>query len=269
MYNHINHNQEGGPLKHESKDRKALRRTLSNEVPKHVGTYFEELACTLFYGTADCPSGDADFANWSLDAGFEVKASDNNHHFRLPIAQLENHLESGRGFPFNNYAYCLFKYANRERRSVCLDGSRKSLLSKCKTPEQIRLVLAQNPVTLHILDISIMEAMLRKFGPSPNPRELGGEEVLEIHHRTLQKLTPRGGDKTESVAFLDQLGFPPGSFHIGTMPAIIPFRDGLLHMALQVLITRVLPSKFARQVDKVIVPVSRCTFIELAHAANS
>ncbi len=234
-----------------SRQRKYIfTRTLSRGVPGHVGSFFEDLARQLIPGAEDCEPDVADFAHWKLDAGFEVKASDNNHQFEIPAWQLRKHIAASGGFPFGEYAYCLFKYRNREARAI--NGKRRSLLSKCKTREEIRFVLAQGPITLHIFDISILEAMLNTFGSVSSTKE-NGDPVLEVRHGVL----PTGAT---AGSFLHDIGIPTKVMKVETHECMLPFRDGVLTYNLFVSIVQILPKKLGRKVSNIILPLVRPSY---------
>jgi hypothetical protein len=121
------------------------RKTRQRNTPKTVGTFFEKIALTLFDGTRGHDS-EGDLVIWHVPLGMEIKASDNNHTFRIPIDQLEKYYALAQGFPFEYFLYGLFCYRNRAKRG----RKRKTLLQGCRHEEHAYEILSGNIDTLYL-----------------------------------------------------------------------------------------------------------------------
>ena len=77
-----------------------------------VGDFFEDLFGAMFPKVERAPADEGDFHLWDIGAGVEVKSSDNNHEFRLPLHQIKDYQRFSGGFPFDKFFFFLFCYHN-------------------------------------------------------------------------------------------------------------------------------------------------------------
>src|SRR3989338_3420170 len=140
-----------------------MTKKVSSKTPL-IGKFFERRIATLL-GLSDWQSedvrGDLRLNGRPLIV-VEVKASDNNHHFRISFPQLKRYLEVER-FPLNGCIYCLIGYRNRQGKATS-SGKRKSLLAKCKTLQDIEIFLAKNMDSIYLLDVCLLEAISIQHG---------------------------------------------------------------------------------------------------------
>jgi hypothetical protein len=213
------------------------------DVAKNVGRFFEDLAKKMLNGS-ECPSDEADMANWKGDVGVECKASDNIHPFRIEVTQLWRHVESWNlGFPFRHYAYCLFKY-ERERKPK--NGKRKSLHKMCRNRERLRLFLAQRDITAHILDIEVVKALHERLGSAIGAFPGGpASYALTLPHAYLARFG-------EDDSVFAELKLDPREWEIVKTPLVVPFEDGLLVWRVSANITRVFRKERSKVIGRIL-----------------
>ncbi len=209
-----------------------------------VGGFFEELACKILNGER-CQPEQGDFVHWE-PPGFiaEVKASDNNHSFRISKTQfLEQKKEIG--WIFENHLYVLCKYNNRQGRKK--GRPRKSILHRFRDADSIRTYLAHNTVRMHILDRSIVLALEKRFYPQGVlPLGLDGEESIEINHRMLENFS----NPKKTSEWIKHLGLQKIS--IVSFCLSVPHVYGLIQTHTRVTVTTVLPYNVWKHVDSVL-----------------
>lgn len=185
------------------KARSLWQRTRRRNTPKRVGDFFEGIALQLLKGERG-NNGEGDIVNWRGETGIEVKASDNNHAFRLPIEQLEHHRHVSQGFPLSSFYYALFCYRNRAGR-----GRRRSLLAGCREDSAFLAMLAQGVDTLYLVDVGLLVACVKAFGTKCGCLPCNPDQhVLTLDRRLLQSI------RTRSI--FSQLSLSGDSWHVST-----------------------------------------------------
>lgn len=165
--------------------RKARKRT------PFVGRFFETLAARIIHARP-VRQGDEDLAVPKVGLGFEVKAGDNNRLLRIPVDQLERHIELSGGFPnpYERFLYCLFCYQNRQKLSVSRKNgqkTRRSHLSQCKSEFDIYSVLAEYVDSLYVLDSEFLVAIGKRCGHSTGSLPCSCEQqTINLDRKTLQ-----------------------------------------------------------------------------------
>lgn len=227
--------------------RTKLEITRKRGTPNVVGGFFEELGYKLFAGE-DCHASWCDFANWKHGIGFEVKSSDNQHPFRIPVAQLEDHDGNVETGLLKENVYILCKYNNKQKgtRKQC----RRSILHRLRSKDEIWDFLSRSKIEMHLLDIEVIKAFCKKFYAQ---REfslgLDGGEAIEMYHKTLRRLKERD--------YLRELGLDPLMFEIKMFELYTPIKVGLLKCIVRTSVTSVLSRGLAKKIDKVLFPLAQ------------
>jgi hypothetical protein len=212
-----------------------------------VGGFFEELGCKLFAGE-DCHASWCDFANWKHGIGFEVKSSDNQHPFRIPVLQLEDHDGNVEVGLLKENVYLLCKYNNKQKGTR--KERRRSILHRLRSKDEIWDFLARNKIEMHVLDIAVIKAFRKKFYAQ---RELSlgldGGEAIEMYHKTLRRLKDR--------EYLRELELAPHSFEIKMFELYTPIKIGLLKCIVHTSVTSILSRSLAKKIDKVLFPLAQ------------
>lgn len=148
-----------------------------------VGEFYEHLTIHILGGNLNFVRNDAGgdilHEDWGLI--LEVKASDNNHSFRIYEEQLNRHLEN---FPYS-CAYCLWGYTNSLRKN---NRVRISPTSKIWHRSVLFDYLAEHTKILYVVDASVLDTIRNSGGTILIPR--GGElcPVVKINRTILKKL---------------------------------------------------------------------------------
>lgn len=132
----------------------------------HVGEFFQELITVLINGEQVTDDTLGDVVNWRFGLGIEVKASDNNHPFRISLRQHKRYVGS-RNFPHSRFAYGLCAYRNRERIRAAKrkrNGKRRlpakrSLLGRIMSRGAQFEHLAENVTDVFLFDLEVMTAL--------------------------------------------------------------------------------------------------------------
>lgn len=181
------------------------RRTRQHDTPGRVGRFFEGVAHRIFGGEPS-NNGEGDIVDWKLGFGMEVKASDNNHSFRLPVDQIKHHGTLLGGFPLQWFLYGLFCYRNRTKRGY----PRRSLLKCCQDEIATGQFLAQNVDALYILELPVIEALWKMYGsvfmrlPCQD-----GREVVQVQRTQLQTFL-----EADQRSLFEQMGLAPSQWII-------------------------------------------------------
>lgn len=116
-----------------------------------VGSFFEDVTGAMLMAEK-APADEGDFHVWENGFGVEVKASDANHEWRLPLHQLESYRRISGGFPLDGFFFFLFCYQNPYLK---VNGSgRITSLSQFDDELDVRKFIASNLDTLYVLDIA-------------------------------------------------------------------------------------------------------------------
>jgi len=151
-----------------------------------VGRYFEGLARSLVGGEI-APHDEGDLYLWQDGIGIEVKGSDTNHSFRLPLKQIDRFRSLAGGFPFDHFLYFLFSYRNKPIRTKNSNGA--TLLANNRKPEEIRAFLSAHIENLFMLDIGLVEALFNICSVSDKDIPLHrGDKSLNVRATLLDRL---------------------------------------------------------------------------------
>lgn len=191
--------------------------------PPAVGKFFQEYVVSLL-GLRESKfvscDGELDL-NKETVAVVEIKASDNNHHFRISLPQLEKNLELAE-FPYNGSIYCLIGYANRSGKPA-KSGTRRSLLYKCKNQVDLELFLSEHMNALFVMDAVLIGAFAKKRGTVKGALPCQPDlETVTISRRWLTAVL------AHPKRALRSLGLKPDSWHVSQSTMGIEFRAGLL-----------------------------------------
>lgn len=179
-----------------------------------VGRFFEDLTRAVLV-CERAPVEEGDFHIWDQGLGIEVKASDINHEFRLPLHQINSFRTMSSGFPFNDFLFFLFCYENPVVKNN--DQNRVTSLSRHSEKVPIRNFLAQNLSTLFILDMTVIDSLFSFCRISDKSIPLHrGVKSLNIRPAYLKRLVD-GGWKAlisnhgtiETRSFVCKLKFNP------------------------------------------------------------
>lgn len=179
-----------------------------------VGSFFEDITEAML--TAErAPVDEGDFHIWPHGVGVEVKASDANHEWRLPLHQLESYRRISGGFPLDGFFFFLFCYQNPYLK---VNGSgRITSLSQFDDVLDVRKFVASNLDTLYVVDIAVIQQLFSICKVSDKSIPLHpGVQSLNVRP-TLLRLLADGGWKSlaakvrrlEKRSFSSEFGFIP------------------------------------------------------------
>ena len=161
-----------------------------------VGNFFEDITGAML--TAErAPVDEGDFHIWPQGIGVEVKGSDANHEWRLPLHQLETYERISGGFPLDRFFFFLFCYQNPYLK---VNGSgRITSLSQFDDVLDVRRFIASNLNTLYVIDIATVWHMFSLCRVSDKSIPLHpGVQSLNIRPSHLRLLAD-GGWKSMSI----------------------------------------------------------------------
>lgn len=158
-----------------------------------VGYFFEDIFKEMV-GAERAPADEGDFHNWEEGIGVEVKASDTNHEWRLPLHQLETYQRISGGFPLDSFFFFLFCYKNPYLKNG--GSGRITSLSQFDDVLDVRKFVASNLDTLYVVDIAVIQQLFSicRVSDKSIPLHLG---VQSLNVRpTLMRLLADGGWKS-------------------------------------------------------------------------
>lgn len=171
-----------------------------------VGSFFEDVTEEMVRAER-APVEEGDFHIWENGTGIEVKASDANHEWRLPLHQLESYRRMSNGFPMDSFFFFLFCYKNPYIRN----GSSRRITSLSRFDDEIEIknFIVANLDTLYVVDISVIQHLFPICRVSDKSIPLHpGVQSLNIRP-TLMRLLADGGWKSMAgkVRGLEQRSF--------------------------------------------------------------
>lgn len=179
-----------------------------------VGSFFEDITGEMIRAER-APTEEGDFHIWEDGIGIEVKSSDANHEWRLPLHQLESYQRMSNGFPLDSFFFFLFCYRNPYLRNG--GPGRITSLSRFDGQIEIRNFVAENLDTLYVLDIAVIRHLFSICRVSDKSIPMHpGVQSLNIRP-TLLRLLADGGWKSmaakirslEQRSFSSEFGFAP------------------------------------------------------------
>lgn len=171
-----------------------------------VGDFFEDILGHMVKGER-APADEGDFHVWEEGLGIEVKGSDTNHEWRLPLHQLEFYERMSNGFPLDSFFFFLFCYKNPYLRNG--DSKRITSLSQFDDEMEIRNFIVTNLDTLYVIDIVLIQHLFSICRVSDKSIPLHrGVKSLNVRP-TLMRLLADGGWKSMSAKIrgLEQRSF--------------------------------------------------------------
>lgn len=161
-----------------------------------VGSFFEDITGEMIKAER-APAEEGDFHIWESGIGVEVKASDANHEWRLPLHQLESYQRMSKGFPLDSFFFFLFCYKNPYLRNG--GSGRITSLSRFDDQMDIRNFITANLDTLYVVDIAVVQHLFSICRVSDKSIPMHpGVQSLNIRP-TLLRLLADGGWKSLAI----------------------------------------------------------------------
>lgn len=179
-----------------------------------VGSFFEDITGAMLMAEK-APTDEGDFHIWESGIGIEVKSSDANHEWRLPLHQIESYQVMSKGFPLDSFFFFLFCYKNPYLKGG--DSRRITSLSRFNNEMEIRNFVVANIDTLYVVDIAVIQQLFSICRVSDKSIPLHpGVQSLNVRP-TLLRLLADGGWKSMAVkirdleqrSFSSEFGFAP------------------------------------------------------------
>ena len=170
-----------------------------------VGDFFENIFAEMVKAER-APVDEGDFFIPEANIGIEVKGSDSNHEWRLPLHQLEFYQRMSKGFPLDNFFFFLFCYKNPYIRN---GAGRITSLSLFDDEMEVRSFIVANPDTLYVVDIALIQHLFSICRVSDNSIPMHrGVQSLNVRP-TLMRLLADGGWKSMAAKIrgLEQRSF--------------------------------------------------------------
>ncbi len=186
-----------------------------------VGDFFNHLVRAITGGVIPEVGSESwlDVVNEDLDLQVEVKASDNNHNFRISTTQIRRHIEAVQ-FPFDLlYSLCSYRNGSRKAHARGKAGPNFSLLARhTKRLDQFE-VLAQKTDEVFIVEVPVITAFQQKLGTRTGQYAGDGrdDEVLEFRRSDLRPLW--NGHRRE---VLKSLELDPRKWMLGSFDMVVP-----------------------------------------------
>lgn len=174
-----------------------------------MGNFFELVARKTLSGKVPPISERSDVMNTEVDFQVEVKASDNNHHFRISSPQREFH-SAKVPFLLDTFLYMLFAYRTSLRRD---SEKRTSRMHEAFQGHEQFTVMKEWIHDVFLLDIEVINAFERLLGAEFGKHAGDGAQYPMLELKRTRHLRPLWNGKQHEL--LTRLKLNPCDWRFG------------------------------------------------------